>query len=62
MAEYRVRLLDGDGRVVEERVIKAIRNYDASEMAARLAKAAGVKCSHYEVWLRKRRILHQSVR
>lgn len=57
MAAYRVCLLSTDGGVVEEKVIHAVRNYEAIDSAICLVKAARMNCAEYEVWLRNRRNL-----
>jgi hypothetical protein len=60
MAEYRVCLKARDGRTIAERSVKAIRNYEAVEIAKGLADARnGVG---YEVWRGDRKIAHRTPR
>ena len=59
MAAYRVCVLSDDGQVVDEKVIQAMRNHEAIELAERLLRSMAIKGRHYEVWLRDRRIHHK---
>jgi hypothetical protein len=54
MATFRIRLLDNERRTLEEKFIKAIRNYEAIEIASRIA--ANSNCSSFEIWRGDRRI------
>jgi hypothetical protein len=62
MAAYRVCVLSDEGQVVEEKVIQAIRNHEAIELAERLLRSMTIKGRQYEVWLGDRRILHKTLR
>lgn len=55
MALFKVRLLGPDGKAVNERFFKAIRNYEALEMAEHLA-AINNQCTGYELWRGHRQI------
>jgi hypothetical protein len=56
VALFSIHLLDRDGRVMEIRNVRAIRNYEAVDLAAQLCRAAAKDCAAYEVWRDGRRI------
>lgn len=62
MAAYRVCVLSDDGQVVEEKMIRALRNHEAIELAERLLRSAAIKGRQYEIWLRDRRIHHKTLK
>jgi len=59
MAIYRIRLLTRDGRVLTKHDVKAIRNYEAVEIATRLRDSSTGNCAGYEVWRGDRMIVKQ---
>ena len=59
MAKYKMHLLSHDGRIVGEKAFNAVRNYEAVEIAERLAQeAAG--CSAYELWRGDRKVARRA--
>ena len=59
VATYTVHLLDRNGRMIERREVRAIRNYEVVETAKRLCRAAAQKCRGYEVWRGGRRVARE---
>jgi hypothetical protein len=55
VALFKVRLLRRDRQTVNEKNFKAIRNYEALEMAEHLA-AIDNRCTGYELWRGERQI------
>jgi len=54
MGMYRVCFLSQTGEVFREKVLYAVRNYEALELAARLADSA--QYAGFELWNRHRKI------
>jgi hypothetical protein len=50
MATYKVRLLGEGGRILEEKTITALRNYEAVQAAETLGRAATRQCTGVEIW------------
>jgi hypothetical protein len=51
--------LSSDGRVLQKKDVRVIRNYEAVDIAAQLFSAAPKDCAGYEVWRNGRRIARQ---
>jgi hypothetical protein len=62
MTAYNLYLLSADGRTIGKKVFKAVRNYEAIEIAAGLVEAAAERCTGYEVWRGERKIVHRHPR
>jgi hypothetical protein len=56
VALFSIHLLTRDGRIIEKRKVRAIRNYEAVDIAAELCRAAPKDCAGYEVWRDGRKI------
>jgi hypothetical protein len=57
LGKYRICFLSQAGEVFGEKVLYAVRNYEALELAGRLADAA--QYAGFELWNRHRRIARQ---
>lgn len=56
MATYNVHFLARDGRIIQKKVINAVRNYEAVQIAARLYETARDQFWGYEIWRGSRKI------
>jgi hypothetical protein len=61
MATYKILLIGPGGGILEEKTIKARRNYDATQAAEGLCRSAPSQCKRFEVWLRDRCVLRSAL-
>jgi hypothetical protein len=56
MAAFKIHLLNRDGKIVESKIVRAVRHYEAIEKATLMCSSLVTWCSGYEVWRGERRI------